>query len=108
MSRAVVYAIYVIELGESAGQDPFFQHEFRDPMKPCLYVGSTAKDVHVRHDEHCCNVRMPGRVVRKYGSQGLRLDLARGKYAMSRQKAEDLERQLAEALRRQGFGVAQH
>lgn len=108
MSRAVVYTIYVIELGESAEVDPLFDHALRDPRKPCLYVGSTAKDVHVRHDEHCCHVRMPGRVVQRHGSKGLRFDLARGKYATTREKAEDLERRLAEYLRRQGYGVAQH
>ena len=105
---AVVYTIYVIELGPSAMHDPLFDYELRDVTKPCLYVGSTAKDVHVRHDEHCCHVRMPGRVVQKYGSRGLRFDLARGKYAMTREKAEEMERRLAESLRRQGFGVAQH
>ena len=103
-------AIYVIELGPSALYDPLFDHEFRDETKPCLYVGSTAKDVHVRHEEHCCGDRdrMRGHVVRKHGSRGLRLDLARGKYAMSRPKAVEMERRLAESLRRRGYGVAQH
>ena len=103
------FTIYVIELGPSALLDPLFEHEFRDDAKPCLYVGSTAKDVRVRHEEHCCEDRMStGHAVRKHGSRGLRFDLARGKYATSRQKAEEIERRVAESLRRQGFGVAQH
>ena len=114
VSRAVVYTVYVIELGSSARHDPLFEHELRDRAKPCLYVGSTAKDVHVRHNEHCCDVGTPdhvvrkGHAVRKHGSRGLRPDLARGKYAMTRPKAEEIERRVAEALRREGFGVAQH
>ena len=106
----VVYTIYVIELGPSALRDPLFDHELRDASKPCLYVGSTAKDVHVRHEEHCCNGggMTTGHAVRKHGSRGLRLDLARGKYAMTRQKAVEIERRVAESLRRRGFGVAQH
>ena len=104
-----IYKIYVIELGPSALSDPLFDHELRDETKPCLYVGSTAKDVHVRHEEHCCKDQMStGHTVRRHGSRGLRLDLARGKYAMTREKAEEIERRVAETLRRKGYGVAQH
>ena len=109
MVKPLVYTIYVIELGPSAMGDPLFEHELRDDALPCLYVGSTAKDVYVRHDEHCCKDRMStGHAVRKHGSRGLRFDLAQGRYARSRPKVVEIERRLAEVLRRQGYGVAQH
>src|SRR5688572_25594561 len=37
------YSIYVFQLGATARNDSAFEHAMRDPRKPCLYVGSTAK-----------------------------------------------------------------
>ncbi|AKT41534.1 hypothetical protein [Chondromyces crocatus] len=100
--------IYVIELGSSARLDPAFEHELRDPRKPCLYVGSTGKTIEERYADHLNGTWTQARAVRKHGAKRLRHDLAQGKYAFSRAKAEDIEARLAEQLRRLGFGVSQH
>lgn len=99
--------VYVIELGSSAEEDPKFDHPRRDRSKPCLYVGSTAKEIAERYDDHITGAWTQSRAVRRHGCTDLRHDLARKRYALSREKAEQLECQLAESLRRQGFGVSQ-
>lgn len=100
------YSIYVFQLGHTAANDTAFEHSMRDPRKPCLYVGSTAKSIEERYDEHVSGKRT-SRAARKHGVGPLRPDLAAGKYAYSREKAQEIEARVAEALRREGYGVSQ-
>lgn len=102
------FSIYVIELGSSACDDPTFDHPRRDPAKPCLYVGSTAKAIAERYEDHDRGAWTQSRAVRKHGAGPLRPDLAQGKYPYSRDKAEEIEARLADSLRSQGYGVSQH
>lgn len=101
------YSLYVIELGASARNDPSLDHPRRDPRMPGLYVGVTAHDVADRYEQHRCGGRLASRAARKHGCWRLRRDLAGGKYALSRDKGEELERKLAARLRSEGYGVAQ-
>ncbi len=102
------FSVYVIELGSSACNDPTFDHPRRDLGKTCLYVGSTAKTIAERYEEHTSGGRTQSRAVRKHGAKQLRPDLAQGKYAYSRDKAEEIEARLADTLRSQGYRVSQH
>lgn len=101
------YSLYVIELGASARHDPSYDHPRRDPRMPCLYVGVTAHDVAERYEQHRRGGRLSSRAAKKHGCRRLRPDLAGGKYALSREKGEELERKLAARLRSEGYGVAQ-
>jgi len=103
-----IFRLYVLELGASARNDPKFDHSQRDPDKPCLYVGSTAKALEVRYAEHQTNGgKTQADAVRKHRMKCPRPDLAEGKYAHSREKAEEIEARLADTLRARGYGVSQ-
>ena len=71
-----------------------------------LYVGSTWKAVRVRYREHVNGVRA-ARAIRRYGARKLRIDLAEGRYGLTRESAERIERQHADRLRARGYGVSQ-
>lgn len=113
-------SLYVIELttcaGRSVGSAPF-EHPWRDPSLPCVYVGSTGKTIAERLADHQSSgwehghSTHPSHVVHRFGVRRLRMDLVR-RYAAkdagySREEAAELERALAEALVRAGYGVAQ-
>lgn len=103
-----VFSVYVLELGASARNDPKLDHPRRDPAKPCLYVGSTAKALEIRYAEHRTDgAKTQADAVRKHGMKCPRPDLAEGKYAYSREKAEEIEARLAETLQARGYGVSQ-
>lgn len=102
------FVLYVIELGDSANDDPAFDHPHRDRGKPCLYVGSTAKTNLERYADHTSGTWTQCRAVRRHGARRLCPELAGNKYAYSREKIEQLEARLAQALRRRGYGVDQH
>ncbi|HKO91719.1 MAG TPA: hypothetical protein VJU61_11225 [Polyangiaceae bacterium] len=108
MTNRPIYSIYVVELGASALDDPKFDHPHRDRDKPCLYVGSTAKAIEERYDDHQVGSWTQSRAAQKHGVKRLRPDLAQGKYAYSRDKAVEIEARLADTLRSQGYGVSQH
>ena len=103
-----IFRVYVLELGASARDDPKLDHPRRDPDKPCLYVGSTAKPLEVRYAEHQTDgAKTQADALRKHGMKCAREDLAEGKYAHSREKAEEIEARLADTLRARGYGVSQ-
>jgi hypothetical protein len=108
ITERTVYSIYVLELGASALDDRRFDHPRRDPDKPCLYVGSTAKPLEIRYAEHqTTGAKTQADAVRKHGFERPRPDLAQGKHAYSREKAEEMEARLADSLRSSGYDVSQ-
>ena len=82
------FHVYVLELGDGS-----------------LYVGTTAKSVRERMQEHVMGTgKRSGRSrdVRKY-----RADLSPRTVCATRERAEGIERRLAASLRRRGYEVSQ-
>lgn len=97
--------VYVIELDREVVTERRFVRENprRDPAKPCVYVGSTCLTPEERFQAHMRGHKANPFVYR-YGIR-LRPDLY-GQYPdLTRDEAELSERELALALRRQGYGV---
>ena len=95
------FRIYVIELPSAAATDAKMMRENpdHDRKKECLYVGHTHKTVEERFDDHRLKREKGADITRKYGVVRLRPDLAGNKYALSRDKAKDIEEKLALKLR---------
>ena len=100
--------LYVIGLDEAVLEDPRFKREnpgYRQG-KPCVYVGVTSLDPEERYRQHKAGEKAGRGYVTKYG-----LYLMPRKYQRlnpgSSREAEEKERDLAEALRRKGYGVWQ-
>ena len=89
----------VIKSKKFRNQNPNF-----NPNKVCYYVGQTAHCPDVRFKQHKLGYKSNS-YVRKYG-----LSLCKRKYKKfnpikTREKAEKIERELTEKLRRKGHGV---
>ena len=101
-----MYNVYVIELDKAVMEMARFRNANPDynPEKPCVYVGQTAKTPEERFRQHCEGQRA-NRYVKEYGKR-LRLKLfERFNPIQTRSEAEKKEKQLAEKLRKKGYGV---
>jgi hypothetical protein len=100
-----VCRVYVVELHREVLKERRFLRENprRDPAKPCLYVGSTCLTPTERFRHHMRGHKANPFVYR-YGIR-LRPDLFAHYPELSRDEAELSERELALALRSQGYGV---
>src|SRR6202040_2649109 len=76
----------------------------RDPAKPCVYVGMTGLPVDHRFENHK-NGYKAARLVRKYGVR-LMPELYAHLNPMPFEAAAQMEKDLAEDLRREGYTVA--
>lgn len=105
MSR--VKNLYVIRLDRSVLKESKFRKENPDyrRWKPCVYVGVTSLDPEERFRQHK-NGYKAARYVKKYGKYLMRRRYERLNPVPSAE-AEDWERDLAESLRRKGYGVWQ-
>ena len=100
--------LYVIGLDKAVLEVPRFKREnpgYRQG-KPCVYVGITSLEPEERFRQHKAGVKAGRGYVTKYG-----LYLMPRKYQhrnpVSSTEAEEKERDLAESLRRKGYGVWQ-
>ena len=99
--------LYVIRLDKAVLNERKFREE--NPghrwWKPCVYVGSTSLEPHERFRQHRTGYKA-ARYATKYGKR-----LMPRKYKhlnpVPPAEAEDPERDLAESLRRKGYGVWQ-
>jgi hypothetical protein len=91
------YYVYVIELSDEAGARI-------DPSKPCVYVGQSARTPDERFQQHRSGYRAAAKP-RKYGKYLRRRLFAKYNPLPSREAAEQMEAQLAEQLREQGYRV---
>ena len=73
--------------------------------KPCVYVGSTAREPAARLEQHLPGVRS-SRIVRRYGIEFMQRRM-RNLRPVPAAKAETEEHRLAERLRWRGYGVWQ-
>jgi len=97
--------VYVILLSKRALKDPVVlrRNPNRDPLKPAIYVGLTGLPVDHRFENHK-NGYKSARLVRKYG---LRLlpELYEHLNPMPYEHAAQMEKDLAEDLRAEGYAV---
>jgi len=97
--------VYVVLLDPAAGKLKKVRAENpnRDPKKPCVYVGLTGLTPEERFANHKTGIKAAG-VVKRYG---LRLlpELFAHLNPMPFEAAVEMEKDLAEDLRRSGFTV---
>ena len=99
--------VYVIELDPKVMKDRKFRGANKgcDPLKPCLYVGSTGLAPEERFENHKCGYKA-NRYVTRYGLR-LRPDLYACYNPMPYAAAVELEIELATGLREDGCAVWQ-
>ena len=99
--------VYVIELSPDVLDESRFAeaNPHHDPTKPCLYVGMTGLTPEQRFQNHKAGIKA-NRYVRRYGLR-LRPDLYAYANPMPFGAAEEMERELAEGLREEGYAVWQ-
>ena len=102
----MAYNVYVIKLDKEVLKSRKFRERNPNlnPHRSCFYVGQTAHDPEVRFKQHKEGYKSNS-FVRKYG-----LYLQKRKYKkynpiQTREKAEKIEEQLTEKLRKKGHGV---
>lgn len=100
------YHVYVIKLNNKVRKSKKFQraNPLMKRWKACLYVGQTCHNPTLRFQQHKQGYKSNG-FVKRYGLR-LKPRLYK-KYnpIQARKKAELIEEQLAEKLRRKGYGV---
>jgi hypothetical protein len=99
------HSVYVVLLNDAAAQHPSILrlNPKRDPLKPCVYVGMTGLPVDHRFENHR-NGYKSAWVVKKYGLR-LMPQLYEHLNPMPYQAAAQMEIELAEDLRAQGYTV---
>ncbi|MDB6111886.1 MAG: hypothetical protein JWR69_3636 [Pedosphaera sp.] len=97
--------VYVILLAATAGRHPKIRaaNPDRDPAKPCVYVGMTGLDPEERFKNHKRGYKAAG-VVEKWGLR-LMPELYKHLNPMPFEAAAQMEKDLAEDLRQQGYTV---
>ena len=105
-SAAHHHNVYVVLLDNAAAKLRLLLREnpARDPNKPCVYVGMTGLDPQERFQNHKKGLKAAA-VVRRYGLR-LMPELYEIYNPMPFEAAVEMERELAEDLRKQGFTVA--
>jgi hypothetical protein len=106
------HSVYVILLSKRALKDLSMSprrsgsrlNSKRDPAKPCVYVGMTGLPVDHRFENHK-NGYKSARLVRKYGVR-LMPELYAHLNPMPFEAAAQMEKDLAEDLRKEGYTVA--
>jgi len=100
------HSVYVILLSDRALKESSIlrPNPKRDPAKPCVYVGMTGLPVDHRFENHK-NGYKAARLVRKYGVR-LMPELYAHLNPMPFEAAAQMEKDLAEDLRDEGYTVA--
>src|SRR5437764_11998827 len=104
--RQFHHSVYVVLLSDRALSDVLVLrlNPKRDPGKPCIYVGMTGLPVDHRFENHK-NGYKAARLVRKYGVR-LMPELYAHLNPMPFEAATEMEKDLAEDLRNEGYTVA--
>jgi hypothetical protein len=99
------HSVYVVLLDDAAARHPSILrvNPRRDPLKPCVYVGMTGLPVDHRFENHK-NGYKSAWVVRKYGLR-LMPQLYEHLNPMPYEAAAQMEKELAEDLRAEGYTV---
>jgi hypothetical protein len=104
-SQKFHHSVYVVMLEEAAGKLPSVRaaNPKRDPKKPCVYVGMTGLRVEERFLNHKAGYKSSW-IVEKYGIR-LMPELFEYLNPMPFEAAAQMEKDLAEDLRAQGYTV---
>jgi hypothetical protein len=99
------HSVYVILLDDKVAKHPSILrlNPNRDPLKPCIYVGMTGIPVEHRFENHK-NGYKSAWVVKKYGVR-LMPELYEYLNPMPFEAAAQMEKELAEDLRAEGYTV---
>ncbi len=99
------HCVYVVLLDSKATKDPMVMKDNPncDHTKPCVYVGMTGLPPDERFQNHKNGIKA-ARMVRRYGIR-LMPELYECFNPMPFEAAAEMERELAEDLRRQGYLV---
>ena len=105
MSESFHHHVYVVLLNSSVSKEPkvLKRNPNRDPAKPCVYVGMTGVTPSERFQKHK-HGHKASRVVREHGMR-LLPELYEYLNPMPYDAARQMERELAEELREQGYTV---
>lgn len=98
--------VYVVLLEQAAGKLRSVRaaNPNRDPKRPCVYVGMSGLDPEARFSNHKAGIKASS-VVRRYGIR-LLPEMYEHLNPMPYEAAVEMERDLAEDLRRAGYTVA--
>ena len=98
--------VYVVLLDPKAGRDQklLADNPARDPAKPCVYVGMTGLNPEERFANHKQGIKAAS-IVRRYGVR-LLPELYEWLNPMPFEAAAQMEQDLADDLRRQGYTVS--
>jgi hypothetical protein len=101
------HSVYVIELDKEVLNKKKFREENPNYIErmPCVYVGMTGLDVDERFENHKAGIKS-SRMVKNFGKE-LIPELYEEYNPMDSWTAPKKERELAEELRSQGYGVWQ-
>jgi hypothetical protein len=104
-SAAHHHHVYVVLLEAEAAslREILAANPQRDPEKPCVYVGMTGLAPDVRFENHKSGLKA-ARIVQRYGVR-LMPELYEIYNPMPFEAAVEMERELAEDLRKQGYTV---
>jgi len=99
--------VYVVELSKDVLYEPKFRRANPDynPSRPCVYVGMTGLTPDQRFDKHKAGIQS-NKYVRLYGLR-LMPELYAVFNPMPYRGAQDMEVELAIALKEKGYGVWQ-
>jgi hypothetical protein len=105
VEKQLHHSVYVILLSARAFKESSILrlNPKRDPAKPCVYVGMTGLPVDHRFENHK-NGYKAARLVRKYGVR-LMPELYAHLNPMPFEAAAQMEKDLAEDLRNEGYSV---
>jgi hypothetical protein len=108
MTRAMTHNVYVVRLDASVLEQKDFQelNPNYEPGKPCVYVGMTGLSPDDRFRNHKSGYKA-SRKVKRFGRYLMRKQFERLN-PMPFEDACEMERALAERLRRKGYGVWQN
>ena len=106
LEPAQYHHVYLVLLEPAVGKIPKIRSENpgRDPKKPCVYVGMTGLTPEERFANHKAGIKDAG-VVKRHGIR-LLPELYEHLNPMPFEAAAQMERDLAEDLRRVGYTVA--
>jgi hypothetical protein len=104
----MTHNVYVVRLDEAVLEQKALReaNPDRDPSKPCVYVGMTGLEPEERFQNHK-NGYKASRIVKRFGRYLMRKQFERLN-PMRFDEACDMERKLADRLRRKGFAVWQN
>jgi len=100
------HCVYVVLLDRAAARNRklLLENPNRNPSKPCVYVGMTGLAPEERFCNHKKGIKA-AQIVRRFG-RGLLPELYEYFNPMPFEAAAQMERDLAEDLRKQGYTVA--